>query len=70
MDWEGAGYYPAWWEYVNAGEEIAEGMPASVKYEEAKRWWAVYRAVRDEPEMEETERILCEYMERFVSKRP
>ncbi|KAK6955755.1 hypothetical protein Daesc_003399 [Daldinia eschscholtzii] len=52
IDWELAGFYPSWWEYVNSCPLLSDYFPAEPKDHQALEWFRVYHAIRDGPEEE------------------
>ncbi|KAI2631835.1 kinase-like protein [Hypoxylon sp. NC1633] len=47
IDWELAGYYPRWWEYVNSCELLSDYLPAPLREPQALAWFRVYHAIRE-----------------------
>ncbi|OTB04222.1 hypothetical protein M426DRAFT_165124 [Hypoxylon sp. CI-4A] len=62
VDWELAGYYPVWWEFVDLCEVISDHLPAEVKHEAALEWFRVYHAIRDGTDREEVARMVDAYL--------
>jgi aminoglycoside phosphotransferase len=62
IDWELAGYYPEWWEFVNSCESLSYHLPAELHRPAALRWFEVYHAVRDRPHEEATHTKLRAYL--------
>ncbi|KAI1388672.1 kinase-like protein [Hypoxylon trugodes] len=47
IDWELAGFYPEWWDFVNCCQTISDYLPKNIQREAALRWFHVYAAIRD-----------------------
>lgn len=62
VDWELAGFYPCWWEFVNSCEIISDYLHASALERDALEWFRVYHAVRDRSGGEETAQMLDKYL--------
>ncbi|KAI1854978.1 hypothetical protein JX265_012333 [Neoarthrinium moseri] len=62
IDWELAGFYPVWWETVNATPVLDGHLPEELGHPDALKWFDVYHAVRDAPESHETLEKLQEYL--------
>ncbi|KAK5633432.1 hypothetical protein RRF57_009146 [Xylaria bambusicola] len=62
IDWEVAGFYPVWWDYVNCCELIGDYLPAELRHDDAVEWFRVYNAIREHPEAAETKALALEYL--------
>ncbi|KAF2970769.1 hypothetical protein GQX73_g2840 [Xylaria multiplex] len=62
IDWELAGFYPVWWEYVNCCELLGDYLPAELHYDDALEWFRVYHAIRERPEAAETKALASKYL--------
>ncbi|KAI0874965.1 kinase-like domain-containing protein [Hypoxylon argillaceum] len=62
IDWELAGFYPVWWEYVNSCELLSDYLPTEFHHDEALNWFRVYHAIRERPEAAETKALVLEYL--------
>ncbi|KAI1373829.1 kinase-like protein [Hypoxylon crocopeplum] len=50
IDWELAGFYPCWWEFVNSCELLSDHLPATLQDHSALEWFRVYHGIRERPE--------------------
>lgn len=62
IDWELAGYYPRWWEFVNSCELLSDYLPADLQETEALNWFRIYHAIRERPDDEATAKMLDDYL--------
>ncbi|KAI5920989.1 kinase-like domain-containing protein [Camillea tinctor] len=62
IDWELAGFYPVWWDFVNGNAAICDMFPPELKYADALEWFTVYHAVREHPKEQATAHKLNSYM--------
>ncbi|KAI1659296.1 kinase-like protein [Daldinia decipiens] len=62
IDWELAGFYPSWWEYINSSPLLSEHFPAQIRNHDALEWFRVYHAIRDQTKEEGALR-LSEYLQ-------
>ncbi|KAI1801427.1 kinase-like protein [Daldinia bambusicola] len=56
-NWELAGFYPSWWEYVNSCPLLSPYFPTKIQDHEALKWFRVYHAIRDGPDEEVDSRV-------------
>ncbi|KAF3070969.1 hypothetical protein GL218_00343 [Daldinia childiae] len=61
VDWELAGFYPSWWEYVNSSPLLSEYFPVQMQNHYALEWFRVYHSIRDKTKEEGAFR-LSEYL--------
>ncbi|KAI0142313.1 kinase-like protein [Hypoxylon sp. NC0597] len=47
IDWELAGFYPRWWEFVNSCELLSDYLPAELQDQDALAWFRVYHTIRE-----------------------
>ncbi|KAI1311832.1 kinase-like domain-containing protein [Xylaria venustula] len=62
IDWELAGFYPVWWDYVNCCELLGDYLPAELHHDDALEWFRVYHAIRERPEAAETKALALKYL--------
>ncbi|KAI0596175.1 kinase-like domain-containing protein [Biscogniauxia sp. FL1348] len=62
IDWELAGFYPVWWDFVNGNAALCDAFPPQLKYADALDWFTVYQAVREDPAARKTAEMLNSYM--------
>ncbi|ETS81289.1 hypothetical protein PFICI_06291 [Pestalotiopsis fici W106-1] len=62
IDWDLAGYYPIWWESVNATSLLDPYLSPGLACPQALRWFNVYQAIRDAPGEAETLEKLGNYL--------
>ncbi|KAI8959424.1 kinase-like protein [Daldinia sp. FL1419] len=62
INWELAGFYPSWWEYVNASPLLSDHFSFEVKNHPALNWFRVYHMIREE-DASEAELRLKEYLQ-------
>ncbi|KAI0385419.1 kinase-like protein [Hypomontagnella monticulosa] len=62
IDWELAGFYPRWWEFVNSCEVLSDSLQPSALERDALEWFRVYHAIRDGSGGEETAQMLDKYL--------
>ncbi|KAI0006959.1 kinase-like protein [Xylariaceae sp. FL0662B] len=48
IDWELAGYYPRWWEFVNSCELLSDYLPAELQDKQALEWFHLLRGFRQD----------------------
>lgn len=61
IDWELAGFYPSWWEYINSSPSLSRYFPAQIQNHYALEWFRVYHTIRDKIKKEGAFR-LSEYL--------
>ncbi|KAI1129807.1 kinase-like domain-containing protein [Nemania abortiva] len=62
IDWELAGFYPVWWDYVNSCELLSDYLPAELRHDDALEWFRVYHSIRERPEAAETKALVLKYL--------
>ncbi|KAI0105319.1 kinase-like domain-containing protein [Nemania sp. FL0031] len=62
IDWELAGFYPYWWDFVNCCELLSDYLPAELRHDDALEWFKVYHAIRERPGAAETKALALKYL--------
>ncbi|KAI2610854.1 kinase-like protein [Hypoxylon fragiforme] len=64
IDWELAGIYPSWWEFVNSCELLSDHLPAELQDQNALAWFRIYHALRELPSDDRLTATVNEYLSR------
>ncbi|KAF3018230.1 hypothetical protein E8E14_013107 [Neopestalotiopsis sp. 37M] len=62
IDWDLSGYYPVWWESVNATTLLDPYLSPGLACPDALQWFDVYQAIRDAPGEADTLAKLGDYL--------